>query len=94
MGKSTSAQLLGRNHGYVYYEGDCFGGLKNPFNTLDSDNPTMDQIKMRNLKGRFKVFLWFYILIKTNLRKGIIRAGCIYEAVPRYVGSSDGWSGV
>ena len=94
MGKSTSAQLLGRHHGYVYYEGDCFGGLKNPFNTLDSDNPTMDQIKMRNLKGIFIVFLLFHILIKTNLRKGIIRAGSIYEAVPRYVGSSDGWSGV
>ena len=30
MGKSTSAQILGREHGYVYYEADCFGGLKNP----------------------------------------------------------------
>ena len=52
MGKSTSAQLLGRYHGYVYYEADCFGGLKNPFNNLDSDNPTLDQIKMKNLKGK------------------------------------------
>ena len=51
MGKSTSAQLLGKHHGYVYYEGDCFGSLKNPFNKLDSENPTMDQIKMKNLKG-------------------------------------------
>ena len=24
MGKSTSAQMLGRDHGYVYYEADCF----------------------------------------------------------------------
>ena len=24
LGKSTTAQLLNRNHGYVYYEGDCF----------------------------------------------------------------------
>ena len=30
MGKSTSAQILGREHGHVYYEADCFGGLKNP----------------------------------------------------------------
>ena len=54
MGKSTSAQLLGKNHGYVYYEGDAFGGLKNPFNTLDSENPSLDQIKMKNLKGILK----------------------------------------
>ena len=55
MGKSTSAQLLGKHHGYVYYEGDCFGSLKNPFNKLDSENPTMDQVKMKNLKGIPKV---------------------------------------
>ena len=24
LGKSTTAQLLSRKHGYVYYEGDCF----------------------------------------------------------------------
>ena len=27
-GKSTSAQLLGRLHGWVYYEVDCFTGLR------------------------------------------------------------------
>ena len=54
MGKSTSAQILGRNHSYVYYEGDSFGGLKNPFNKIDSENPSLDQIKMKNLKGTLK----------------------------------------
>ena len=28
MGKSTTAQILARNHGFVYYEADCFGSLK------------------------------------------------------------------
>ena len=27
MGKSTTAQILGRLHGYVYYEADCFGKM-------------------------------------------------------------------
>ena len=44
MGKSTSAQILGRDHGYVYYEADCFGGLKNPYVPLNVDNPTMAQV--------------------------------------------------
>ena len=30
-GKSTSAQLLGRNHGYVYFDADCFYIFTNPF---------------------------------------------------------------
>ena len=51
MGKSTSAQLLGRNHGYVYYEADCFGSLKNPYVPLDVDNPTMATILQKVLKG-------------------------------------------
>jgi len=51
MGKSTSAQILGRDHGYVYYEADCFGGLKNPYVPLNVDNPTMAQIRQKNLKG-------------------------------------------
>ena len=51
MGKSTSAQLLARNHGYVYYEADCFGSLKNPYVPLDVENPTMAQMYQKALKG-------------------------------------------
>ena len=51
MGKSTSAQLLARSHGYVYYEADCFGGLKNPFVPLDVDDPSMAQMQQKVLKG-------------------------------------------
>jgi len=51
MGKSTTAQLLAKNHGYVYYEADCFMGLKNPYVPLDSDNPSMAQLYQKVLKG-------------------------------------------
>merc|ERR1712106_1029963 len=44
LGKSTSAQLLGKKHGYVYYEGDCFAGLKNPYIPKDVDSPPMAQV--------------------------------------------------
>ena len=51
IGKSTSAQLLGKTHGYVYYEGDCFVGIKNPYIPRDADNPSMAQVSQRPLKG-------------------------------------------
>ena len=51
MGKSTSAQILARNHGYVYYEADCFAILKNPYIPLDVDNPSLAQIHQATLKG-------------------------------------------
>ena len=50
-GKSTSAQLLGRLHGFVYYEVDCFLQLRNPFIPLDVPNPTMMQDSQRVLEG-------------------------------------------
>ena len=52
MGKSTSAQILARDRGYVYYEADCFGSLKNPFIPLDVENPSLAQMRQRVLKGR------------------------------------------
>ena len=51
MGKSTSAQLLARNHDYVYYEADCFGASKNPYIPLDVENPSMAQMNQKPLKG-------------------------------------------
>ena len=52
LGKSTSAQLLGRNHGYVYYEADCFAGVKNPYVPKDAESPTMAQVNQKPLKGK------------------------------------------
>merc|ERR1719320_1584549 len=51
MGKSTTAQLLARGHGYVYYEADCFGSLRNPYVPLDVADPSMGQMYQKILKG-------------------------------------------
>ena len=51
MGKSTSAQIFGRDHGYVYYEADCFGSIRNPFVPLEAEDPSMAQFKQKNLRG-------------------------------------------
>ena len=40
-GKSTSAQLMARHHGFVYYEGDGFLGFLNPYVDVNVDNPSM-----------------------------------------------------
>ena len=49
-GKSTTAQLMGRKHGYVYYEGDCYNSMTNPFVDLNVDNPTLATIDQIPLK--------------------------------------------
>ena len=49
MGKSTTAHILAREDGYVYYEGDCFTQLKNPYIPLDASS--MSQVNQKNLKG-------------------------------------------
>jgi len=51
MGKSTSAQLLCRNAGYVYYEADCFSNCKNPYIPPDVPDPSMAQTYQKALKG-------------------------------------------
>merc|ERR1719370_2509293 len=51
LGKSTSAQLLSRDHGYVYYEGDCFFGLRNPYIPPDVPEASLAQLKQRKLVG-------------------------------------------
>jgi len=54
LGKSTTAQLLAKNHGYVYYEADCFNSCKNPYVPLDAPDPTMAQMSQQNLIGEGK----------------------------------------
>ena len=51
MGKSTTAQLLARENGYVYYEADCFSAVKNPYIPLDHENPSLAQLTQKSLKG-------------------------------------------
>ena len=51
IGKSTTAQYLGRTRGFVYYETDCFSNIKNPYISLDVENPSLMQRMQRPLKG-------------------------------------------
>merc|ERR1711936_587607 len=51
LGKSTTAQLLSRNFGYVFYEGDCFGACRNPYIPNDAQDPTLAQVNQKPLKG-------------------------------------------
>ena len=56
-GKSTTAQLMGRDAGYIYYEADCIGNYLNPFVPTDVDNPTIAAFKQKALKvGRFESY--------------------------------------
>ena len=49
-GKSTAAQIIGRNHGYVYYSVDCFNNFVNPFIDLNVENPSLAQDLQTPLK--------------------------------------------
>ena len=50
-GKSTTAQLMGKKAGYVYYEADCSMVL-NPFVPTNVDNPTLAAFKQKPIKVR------------------------------------------
>ena len=50
-GKSTTAQLLARNNGFVYYEADCLSMFVNPFIDIHTPNPSMAQLKQKPMKG-------------------------------------------
>jgi hypothetical protein len=51
LGKSTSAQLLCKTAGYVYYEADCFGSCRNPYIPPDVADPSIAQVYQKPLKG-------------------------------------------
>ena len=50
-GKSTTAQLLAGNNGFVYYEADCLSIFANPFIDIHTPNPSMAQMKQKPMKG-------------------------------------------
>ena len=43
--------MLNDLQGFVYYEGDCFAGLRNPYIPLDVENPSLAQIRQKELVG-------------------------------------------
>jgi len=50
-GKSTAASIMGRKHGYVYYEADCFGMFVNPFIDPNVEEPSLALAVQKPLKG-------------------------------------------
>ena len=77
-GKSTTAQLIGRNHGYIFYSVDCFMRYVNPFIDLNVENPSMAQSLQNPLKVHKKIkhvlmilfIMHFYNVIGCFSRKG------------------------
>eukprot|EP00091_Calanus_sinicus_P021089 TRINITY_DN6080_c0_g1_i2.p1 TRINITY_DN6080_c0_g1~~TRINITY_DN6080_c0_g1_i2.p1 ORF type:complete len:175 (-),score=39.64 TRINITY_DN6080_c0_g1_i2:324-848(-) len=51
LGKSTCAQLLCKEYGYVYYEGDCFGSCRNPYIPGTVPDPSIARSNQKPLKG-------------------------------------------
>ena len=49
-GKSTTAQYLAREKGWVYYEADCFGNAVDPFIPLDVAEPSLAQMSQQPIK--------------------------------------------
>jgi len=50
-GKSTTAKMLAKKCGYVYYEADCTMGMMNPFLKLNADDEFESMLEARPLKG-------------------------------------------
>ena len=79
LGKSTSAQILGRDHGFVYYEADCFLHLKNPFISLQAPNPSMAQIKQKIMKGKNWDLVRRSEYIRFTLKGKVRRKGAVWS---------------
>ena len=60
-GKSTTAQLMAKEKGYVYYESDCFGICVNPFMPTDVPEPSIAQKMQKPIKVT-KVAIFVYII--------------------------------
>ena len=64
-GKSTTAQLLSRNTGFVYYEADCVMNHANPYIPADVENPSIAAMFQKHLKVWFllQTFILKFLLI-------------------------------
>ena len=49
-GKSTSAQMLAKDNGFIYFEADCFGYFVNPYVDVNVEEPTLAIYKQTPLK--------------------------------------------
>ena len=64
-GKSTTAMLLAKKAGYLYYEGDCTMAFLNPFVDPNSEKQIKAMLQQKPLKVRY------------NLSKSKIYAICL-----------------
>ena len=51
-GKSTTAQVLAKGYGYVYYDADAFLKMVNPYIPLDAPEPSLAQLYQKPVSGR------------------------------------------
>ena len=65
-GKSTTAQFMAKEKGYVYYEADCYGSCIDPFIPPDVPEPSIAQQKQKPIKVtkvavclHFQLFVYF-----------------------------------
>ena len=89
-GKTTSAFLLAKNHGFVYYEGDCFMHSLNPYIPLDVSNPTMQHVMQAPLKNypkkTIKAVREFHTKLKFTKRQPDEKTSqAYYEAFAKHV---------
>ena len=54
-GKTTSAQMLGRNHDYNVYEADCYVAFKNPLVDPNDEHPFFSMAKKKPMKVLYLV---------------------------------------
>ena len=64
VGKSTTAQLLSKHAGFVYYEADCTGSFLNPFIPPNEENPTAASFKQKPMKVSIQSEMKFSCYIK------------------------------
>ena len=91
VGKSTTAQLLSKHAGFVYYEADCTGSFLNPFIPANEENPTAASFKQKPMKvsmrSEMKFSCYIHQMFKSTIfSKGVPRdfAFALFDAKKKY----------
>ena len=70
-GKSTTAQYLAKEKGWIYYEADCFPQCLDPFVALDAKEPSIAQMRQKPIKVYLKSFLFLRLLFQSYFREDL-----------------------
>ena len=95
-GKSTTAALLGKDHGYVYYEGDAFVNFVNPYIDPSIGEPSLAQMLQKPIKVSLSFDKDFSRKINSNLMLCLIlgvycRTCANWRKCRSIVSRHDGW---